>query len=167
MHSAVSDVAQYTIYLIGLAAVVVWARLPAPQRVRLLLQAVLAAVTTVVLIKTAAWTYNDPRPFVTGHVRPYFPHPADNGFPSDHTAAAAMTALLLWPYRRLAGGLLLAAALLMGSARVVARVHHPLDIAAALLIAAAGAAAGSYAGGWLYRRRHPHPANPDATPRED
>src|SRR5450759_1812246 len=84
----------------------------------------------VVLIKVAAAIYTDPRPFVVDlSIKPLFAHPADNGFPSDHTALAATVALVVMMYRRWLGAGLLAAGIVLGAARVAAHVHHAPDIA--------------------------------------
>ena len=59
----------------------------------------MALVIMVVLIKVAAAIYTDPRPFVVDpSIEPLFAHPADNGFPSDHTALAAECGHLIWPH---------------------------------------------------------------------
>jgi len=89
-----------------------------------------ALVIMVVLIKVAAAIYTDPRPFVVDpSIEPLFAHPADNGFPSDHTALAATVALVVMMYRRWLGAGLLAAGIVLGAARVAAHVHHAPDIA--------------------------------------
>lgn len=155
MHTVVTVLAQYLIYLLGLVAAVAWLRLPPVPRARLVLPALLAAVVTLALVQLANHVYYDPRPFAAGRVTPWFRHPADNGFPSDHTAIAALAGFLFWPYRRVVAGLLLAGAVLVGTARVLAHVHSPVDIVAAVAFAAAGAAVGHLAGTRLYLRLRP------------
>jgi len=51
-------------------------------------------------------------------VKPLFAYPADNGFPSDHTALAATVALVVMTYRRWLGAALPAAGIVLGVARV-------------------------------------------------
>jgi membrane-associated phospholipid phosphatase len=69
----------------------------------------------VVLIKLAAAIHTDPRPLVVDpSIKPLFPHPGDNGFPSDHTALGVTIALLVMIYRRWLGTVLLAAAIVVG-----------------------------------------------------
>ena len=157
MHPLVTAVAEYLIYPAGLVAVLAWLTLPAGDRWRLAVQATAGAVLTLAVVQLANHAYYDPRPFVSGHVRPYFAHPADNGFPSDHTAVIALAGVLLWPYRRVVSVGLLGAAVLVGVTRVVAHVHTPLDIVAALVIAALGGTGGLWLGGlaWTrWRARH-------------
>nr|WP_275941239.1 phosphatase PAP2 family protein [Planosporangium flavigriseum] len=115
-------------------------------------RAAFAGIVTLAIVQVANHLYYDPRPFVGGHVHPYFAHVADNGFPSDHTAVAAVAGFVLWPYRRRISAVLLVAAAFVGIARVVAHVHSPIDIIAALVIAAVGSAVGLYLGGLAWSR---------------
>jgi undecaprenyl-diphosphatase len=137
MNTLIVAVAQYLLYLILAAAAVIWLYLPRHEKVGLAVQTILSLVILVVLIKVVAGIHADPRPFVVQpSIRPLFAHPADNGFPSDHTALAATVALLVMMYRRWLGALLLAASIVVGAARMAAHVHHGQDIVAGLLIAA-------------------------------
>lgn len=148
MESLIVAVAQYLIFPILLGAAVIWLFLSRQDKVGLAVQGIVALVVAFVLIKLAAASYVDPRPFVVNPlVKPLFAHPADNGFPSDHTAVASTVALLVMMYRRWLGVALLAASLLVGVARVAAHVHHAQDIAAGALIAvvAVGIAAAVWA----------------------
>lgn len=118
------------------AAVVLWLLLPLAGKLDLALRAVVAVAATAVLVLIAGLVHQDPRPFVVDPAHPaLFPHPADNGFPSDHTAYAAAVALLIVTIRRRLGVVLLVIAVVGGLARVAAHVHHLQDIGAGLLIA--------------------------------
>jgi undecaprenyl-diphosphatase len=124
-----------------LAAVVVWWLAARAEKVPLAVQAVVTVVLVAVLVKVAGSLHTDPRPFVTHPgVKPLFAHPADNGFPSDHTALATGVSALVTCYRRLVGAALLVLSALIGVARVLAHVHHWQDIGAGLLIGAVSAA---------------------------
>jgi undecaprenyl-diphosphatase len=137
MDSLIVVAAQYLPLLIPMAAAVIWVFLPRPDKVGLAVQAVLSLVIAVVLIKVAASIHTDPRPFVVDpSIKTLFSHPADNGFPSDHTTLAATVAFLVTMYRRWLGASLVVASLLVGAARVAAHVHHGQDIVAGVLIAA-------------------------------
>ena len=100
----------------------------------------------------AAWVaghfYYDTRPFVVENVQPIIHHQIDNGFPSDHTLYAMVTAAVVFAYHRRIGLFLGILGILIGIARVAARVHHPVDIIGgiAIAIAATGIA-------WLILRR--------------
>src|SRR5450631_3400209 len=137
MNTVTAAVAQYLLYLILLAAAVIWLFLPRQDKVALAVRGIVSLVVMVVLIKLAAAIHTDPRPFIVDpSIKPLFAHPGDNGFPSDHTALAATVALVVMIYRRWLGAVLLAASIVLGAARVAAQVHHGQDIVAGLVIAA-------------------------------
>lgn len=153
MDALIAFVAQYLLFIVLAAAAVIWLYLPAHDKVGLAAQAIVSLVIVVVLIKLAAATYTDPRPFVVDpSIKPLFAHGADNGFPSDHTAVAATVALLVMMYRRWLGAGLLVASILLGAARVAANVHHGPDIVAAVLIAALAVAIASVIWRWVLPR---------------
>jgi undecaprenyl-diphosphatase len=134
--------AKYLFVVAPLAAVVVFARCSPEIRRVLLLRGLVILVASIVLAKAGGALYNEPRPFVVRQVQPLIPHPADNGFPSDHTLLAAACAFLIVPFSPVAGGLAGIVALIVGASRIACLLHSPLDIAASLLFAAvAGGAA--------------------------
>jgi membrane-associated phospholipid phosphatase len=98
------------------------------------------------LIALASHLHTDPRPFaqdITLH--PLIPHKADNGFPSDHSGAAALMAgIALWRWR-LWGATLAAGAVVVAAGRLGAHVHHLQDVVAGLAIGLAAAAIGMLA----------------------
>jgi len=136
MNTLTATIAQDLLFLILLAAAVIWLFLPRQDKVGLAGQAIVSLVVMVALIKLAAAIHTDPRPFVVDpSIKPLFAHPGDNGFPSDHTALGVTVALLVMIYRRWLGAVLLAAAIVVGAARMAAHVHHLQDIVAGMLIA--------------------------------
>lgn len=78
--------------------------------------------------------YN-PRPFVTEHVRPLFIHAADNGFPSDHMLLTMTIASIIFVYNKKLGILLTIISVCIGIARIMANVHHVVDIVGSGIIA--------------------------------
>ncbi|MCU1538834.1 MAG: superfamily protein, partial [Humibacillus sp.] len=136
-------VTTYGVPLIAVLALAVWVVADRPTKVSLAVAGVvaLAAVGVILLVSGAAWF--DPRPFVVDGQPPLVPHPADNGFPSDHTTVAAAAAGVVAAYRRRAGALLLVLAALVGASRVLVHVHHVPDVVAGwgfgVLAAAIGA----------------------------
>ena len=77
----------------------------------------------------------DPRPFVVNpSLTPLFYHAADNGFPSDHTLLTATIASIVFVYNKPFGALLMLLSISVGVARVLAHVHHYLDIAGSVVI---------------------------------
>ena len=146
MHSAVSLVAQYGLYVVAALAVVVWLTVPRPEKVAMVVEMVVGLVVVAILVRVAGVLHSDPRPFVQDpSIHPWFSHPADNGFPSDHTAVAAVTAFVVLRRRLGAGLVLLAITVLIGAARVLAHVHHVQDVVAGLVIGLVAAIAGALA----------------------
>jgi membrane-associated phospholipid phosphatase len=140
VDSVVSVVAQYGLYAIAVGALAVWVLATRSERIELAIRAVLALLVVLVLIRTASALHTDPRPFVVDpSVKPLFPHSADNGFPSDHTAVGVAIACVVMTCRRWAGIGLLVIAAALGVARVAAHVHHPQDIIVGALIGAVAA----------------------------
>jgi undecaprenyl-diphosphatase len=128
-------VAQYLLYIMAAGFAVYWlAGENWPDgKVRLGATAVAGLVLALVFIYIASKLHSDPRPFVQNpSLKPLFPHPADNGFPSDHsTAAGLIAAAVLWRSRAW-GALFGVAALLVAAARVLSHVHHVQDVVAGL-----------------------------------
>ena len=157
MNTFVVDVAQYALFLVALGGVVAWLLVDRRDKVPLLAQAVLAVVLVALLVKAAGSLHTDPRPFVVQpSLHPLFPHPPDNGFPSDHTGLATAVALVVTRYRRALGIVLLLVAVAIGAARVAAHVHHVQDIVAGVLVGAVAATlAMAVWEAWVRRRRTP------------
>lgn len=148
MHSLIIFCAKYLIYIVAAFAVLFWLSLTRQRKIELAVGVIVSLIIATILAKIAAKLYYDPRPFVKSGVKPLFTHPADNGFPSDHTYLSATVAALLFFYHKQLGVLLLVMSVLIGTARVAAHVHSPIDIVAGLLIGIIGAAAGY----WLAKR---------------
>ncbi|EWT06047.1 MULTISPECIES: phosphatase PAP2 family protein [Intrasporangiaceae] len=138
----VTLLATYTLFLVLLIAAGVWLTLDRPRKVELVVAGVLALAVVGVLIVVTSAIWTDPRPFLVDGVAPAIAHAADNGFPSDHTAAAAAVAGLVLAYRRRIGILLVLLAVVVGMSRVAAHVHHVPDIIGGLGIGLMAAAAG-------------------------
>jgi undecaprenyl-diphosphatase len=154
MHEAVIFVAKYFILIPVIVAAVVWLRLPAKEKLRFAVLAVLGAAIAYGLAKLGSALFYNPRPFVAGHFTPYFAHGADNGFPSDHTLLAGALAALVFSRNRRWGWLLFAVALLIGLSRVIAGVHHLIDILGAIAFGCAGMWLASVLVGRLWPQRY-------------
>ncbi|HET7661283.1 MAG TPA: phosphatase PAP2 family protein [Oryzihumus sp.] len=172
MDSLIVAVAQYLPFVIVAAGAVVWLLAPRTGKVAMVVEGVVALAAVGVLILVAAALHTDPRPFVVNpSVKPLFAHPADNGFPSDHTALSMTVAALVWVQRRTVGAILAVLALCVGAARVLAHVHHTQDIVAGAVIGVAAAALGVLVWSLVSHRlptrltgvaASPEPATPDA-----
>ena len=135
MSTVIIVVAQYLLYVLVIVAGVVWLTCDRRGKVLLAAEAVVGLAVVGIGIWAAAALHADPRPFVHDpSSRPLFPHAADNGFPSDHSAAAGLLAALVFRYRRAVGVLVAAGGVLIAWARVAAHVHHAQDVVAGLLI---------------------------------
>lgn len=135
MDSVIVFVAQYLLLIMAAGFAVYWLaaeRWP-DGKVRLGATAVAGLALTLAFIYIGGKLHSDPRPFVQNpSLKPMFPHPKDNGFPSDHSAAAALiAALVLWRSRAW-GALFAVAALLVAAGRVLSHVHHVQDVVAGL-----------------------------------
>ncbi|MBI2050435.1 MAG: phosphatase PAP2 family protein [Parcubacteria group bacterium] len=80
--------------------------------------------------------YYNPRPFVQNDVVPLIPHAPDNGFPSDHTLFAAAIAAAVFPFNKKLGTALALITAVSGASRVLAGVHHGIDVLGSMVIAA-------------------------------
>lgn len=75
------------------------------------------------------------RPFVTENVKPLIDHAPDNGFPSDHTLLVMTISAVFLIYNRRLGIVLIILSAAVGAARILAKVHSPIDIVGSSLIA--------------------------------
>jgi len=127
--------AKYLYLVIVIAALWYVSTQPKEQRFRIILAACFALPLTYVVAKLMSSFYYDPRPFVVGNFTPLLPHAPDNGFPSDHTLLSAAVAAVVFFFHRKLGIALFAVAFLVGMARVVAGIHHFIDILGSIIIA--------------------------------
>jgi undecaprenyl-diphosphatase len=139
MHTLLLFCAKYLVFIIGLIAFIYWLTLPKYLKLQMVIFAVVSAIIAGALAKAGAMLYNDPRPFITSHVTPLFPHGADNGFPSDHTLFAGFVAATVDMASRKLGAILLVLALIVGISRVIGHIHHPIDIIGSLVFVLVGA----------------------------
>lgn len=99
---------------------------------------VFAFFTAILVIlgdKIFGFFYNNPRPYVVEHIKPLIEHTADNGFPSGHTLISMTASAITFVYNRKLGIILGVLAIIVGGARVLAKVHHPVDILGSVVLA--------------------------------
>lgn len=141
----IAFVATYVLYLMVAGFGLIW--LLAENRrgkVDLGLAAVIGLALVLVLIVIAGAVHSDPRPFVQNPaLHPLIRHAADNGFPSDHSAAAGLIATLVILRHRWWGAVLAIVALAVAWSRVAAHVHHVQDVVAGLAFGAVAAWVGT------------------------
>lgn len=144
MNSVIIFCAIYLIFIIGLVGLGYWFSLPRKQKT---IVAVTGAVTLIVaflLAKIGAAMFYDARPFVSDHVTALFKYTDDNGFPSDHTLLTASIAVAVLFVSKKWGIGLLIGSIVIGTARVLANVHHPIDIIGSLVFVAVGGVVAYY-----------------------
>lgn len=129
--------AKYLLFIsvaIALVSFVV-ARKDLTDKVKILWRGGISSLIALVIKEVSAKVFYDPRPFVVKNIEPLIPHAADNGFPSDHTLLAAVITLIVFTYNKTLGVILFIITLIIGSSRIVAEIHHPIDIIASIAIA--------------------------------
>jgi undecaprenyl-diphosphatase len=131
-------VAEYGIFLLPLALVVVWVSADGFSRPRQgVFAGCVAALVAFALGLVLERSLARPRPFVELGFTPLIAHVADSSFPSDHMfTGVALIGPLLWTLPRV-GWLLFLWAMIVGTARVAAGLHHPSDILGSAALALA------------------------------
>jgi undecaprenyl-diphosphatase len=138
MHELIKIVAVYFIVLSGVALLVLFIRYNNLKRLELVRLLLLSAAISYLLAKLGSALFYNPRPFVVDHMAPLIAHGNDNGFPSDHTLLASVLGFVALAFSRKLGIGLLLVATLIGTARVLAHVHHSIDVVGGFVIAGAG-----------------------------
>lgn len=135
MDTLIIFAAKYLYLVIVLIGMIVFFTLSKERRIELFLFGLSALPLMFAVLMLASFLYDNPRPFVVGDFTPLIPHAPDNGFPSDHTILSTAIAALIFPYARKTGIALFILALLVGAGRVLAGVHHTVDIIGSMVIA--------------------------------
>lgn len=94
---------------------------------------VCGGLLSLIFAKIGAHLYFNARPFIGDHVKPLFIASHVNGFPSDHTLLASFLGFCALRYSKRFGIVLLILAALIGWARVIAGVHHAIDVVGAFV----------------------------------
>ncbi|MHB1209806.1 MAG: phosphatase PAP2 family protein [Acidimicrobiales bacterium] len=135
MDSLIVFVAKYFLYISIVIVGVYWLRASTNDKFSLAWKLVGGGILALAMARVGAHFYYDTRPFVAHHIKPLFPHAADNGFPSDHALLASFLGFSMIAYSRRVATALLANAVLVGWARVAAHVHSPIDIIGSFVFA--------------------------------
>jgi len=124
------------LYLVAIAIAVLYF-LSSRRKKGIVLFGIIDLVLTYIVAKVLNHFIINPRPFVSEHVIPLIPHAPDNGFPSDHVLLVSAIAGVLFCYNRKAGVAVYVLAILIGISRVLAGIHHWVDVIGSLVIAIA------------------------------
>lgn len=127
--------AQYLPSLILGVAIVFLVRLEKSRRMSAIALFLISSGVAFIADKVLNRLIESPRPFMVNDIAPLFPHSVDNGFPSEHVLLAIVVAGVIFAYNRKLGILLAILGLVVGSARVIANVHHPIDVVGGVAIA--------------------------------
>ena len=127
--------AKYLIILSPLIALWVFYKASREMRKEMIMLGTITLPIAYVLGIIVRHFYFDPRPFVVKNITPLIAHAPDNGFPSDHMLLLASIAAVVTYFDRKAGIVLWVIALLVGASRVLANVHHIIDILGSVVIA--------------------------------
>src|SRR5690242_8120752 len=117
--------AEYGLYACAAVLLVAWLR---RRPTGMLVPFAIAAIIAVALDFIAGVAYHDQRPFVVLGVTPLVAHGLDNGFPSEHSAAAAFIGIASLFIDMPLGALACALAFALGIARLYCLLHSPADV---------------------------------------
>lgn len=137
---------------VALGLIVAWLRVSKTEKKEFIVATLFAGTIALLLSRIASHVYFDPRPFVSEHVKPLITHAADNGFPSDHALLTMTLTAVTYFFSKKIASVMLILTVLVGIARVLAKVHSPLDILGGWIIGIIGAIAGYYLMRYLFRR---------------
>ncbi|MDR3643386.1 MAG: phosphatase PAP2 family protein [Candidatus Doudnabacteria bacterium] len=134
MNNLIIFSTQYLYLLVVVLATAYFFTIPKDQKRNFGLLLIIALPCIYLVSRVAANFYFDPRPFVMGHFTPLIPHAPDNGFPSDHALITSAIASVVFVYNKKVSAVLWVLTIIVGLARVLAGVHHLIDIAGAITI---------------------------------
>ncbi len=134
--SLIIFLAAYLYLIVAVLALVAFLRATPDDRLKLVAMGLVALPLAYILGVLGGLVISSPRPFVVGNVKPLIKSSTDNGFPSDHTLLSMTLAMLILAVNRKWGLLLIVLAAGVGAGRVLAHVHHPIDVIGSTVIAA-------------------------------
>lgn len=127
---------EWMIWLLPVAAVLVWLRTDEAMRGRLL-AATVTVLAGLCLNQLIGLGWQHPRPFMLHLGHTFIAHVADSSFPSDHLTViwCAACSLLMQRPTRAAGTVIAALGVAAAWGRIYLGVHFPLDMLGAALVA--------------------------------
>ncbi len=135
MDSIIVYSAKYLLFLSLVVAGIAFLYTDRTTKIKTIWLGLIASPIALIITEIFGRLVYDPRPFVVDNIQPLFEHAADNGFPSDHALAAALVAFVVFSFNKKVGFVLIVFTILIGVARILARVHHLLDIVGGISIA--------------------------------
>ncbi len=156
MNSIIIFCAKYVFLLVILGLAIAWLPTDKETKKRFVVATILAGGIAFVISRIASHLYYDPRPFVTEHVKPLIPHAADNGFPSDHALLTMTLTSITYFFNKKIAGVMLIFTIAIGLARILAKVHSPLDIGGGWVFGIIGSICGYYLMRWIFTQYSKH-----------
>ncbi|MGH7195846.1 MAG: phosphatase PAP2 family protein [Candidatus Saccharimonadales bacterium] len=144
--------ARYLFIFVVLGLALAWLPLSKKAKIQFIVATILAGIVAFILSRIGGHFYVDQRPFVAQHVKPLLAHAADNGFPSDHALLTGTLTAITYFFNKKIANIMLVLTIIIGIARVLARVHSPLDIAGGWVFGVIGALAGYYLMRWIFNK---------------
>lgn len=135
MNFIIIFLANYLYVVIVVVAIIALVFAKKPIKSNMIMLALLTFPFAFIVATILDHFFYNPRPFVVEHIKPLIPHAANNGFPSDHTLLVISIASIVFVINKRLGSVLFVLGLLVGFARVLAEVHHPIDIFASIIVA--------------------------------
>lgn len=126
--------AKYLLWILVVIALIWFLKQSREKQKQIIFFGVTALPIIFLISRLVGRFYYDPRPFVVGHFVPLIPHEPDNGFPSDHTLLGAALASVIYLFNRKISWIAWIFTILIGVSRVLAGIHHLVDIAGSIII---------------------------------
>lgn len=127
--------AEYLLILIAGIAFLYFLKQPKNQQKQIIIFSLISLPLIYLIAKISAIFYYNPRPFVLDNSISLIFHEANNGFPSSHTLLGSAISAVIFYFNQKIGVLLLTLSVLVGIARVLAGVHHLIDIIGSIVFA--------------------------------
>src|SRR6266702_1046586 len=140
MNSVIIFGAKYLIVVLVVVALAYFAKLSQEKRKQLMVFAIISLPIVYISAKISSLFFYDPRPFVIGGFVPLISHVVDNGFPSDHTLLSAAVSSVVFYFDKKVGSILFGLTFLVGASRVLAGVHHLVDLLGSIAISVVASA---------------------------
>lgn len=130
--------------VIVLAGALFFVLLSKERKIVFAYKALIALPIAFLLGRLANLFISSPRPFVVENIQPLIAHIPNNGFPSEHTLLVATISALVYTESKVVGVILGVLAISVGIARVLANVHHSVDVVGSVGIAVFAVVISSY-----------------------
>jgi len=136
MNTLIIFIAEYLYVIIIGISIYAFLKTDTKNRRNIFLFSITTLILSFLLSRIGNYFILNPRPFVVNpSIIPLFPHIPNNGFPSDHTLLTMTLAAIVYTFNHKIAILLSIGAILVGVARIIAQVHHPIDILGSIIIA--------------------------------